>query len=401
MNGVWVLNVPKGQYAKAWSGLTPKLYDEGVHVIHDSNFKFDPTKDFVNASDTYIAHGTLRILRVSPGQIARLTIDNAPVLLNYRKEPYIYNTALFQFNPNADFLLPTDQYIQNGTTHILSVPDGFIAKVWIGSKPILLEHKEEPYIFNDPRFKFEKATPTQLFERADTKLIQHGAIKRIIPPINEVAITNKDGKLEIINTSKVISSSTHQVVGFLNTGIQTLEFPSASAREKKMREDKAASPDQINYETYQTRDGLGVGVKILVAYRISNPTTALSQLTSHTGIVSHIEGLTTTDMGKTIQQLSSIDFLSSNQTKINTKDQESKISSNSLPFPSAPVPQNYADTAAEQLARDLKEYGIELIRLNVQEFKILDKEIQSKMSAQELATTNASTQQTVTDLETI
>jgi len=46
-HGSFVLNVPRGRYAKIWLGQTPKLLDQGPHVIHDPNLRFDVASGFV------------------------------------------------------------------------------------------------------------------------------------------------------------------------------------------------------------------------------------------------------------------------------------------------------------------------------------------------------------------
>jgi len=204
-----------------------------------------------------------------------------------------------------------------------------------------------------------------------------------------VAVTNKDGKLEIIDRSAVISSPTHSVVGFLNTGIQTLEFPSPNTKRQRREEDRTLALDAINYEVFMTKDSLKVGVKLLVAYKISHPLVALTELRTAEGIIRHIEGIVTADMGKTIQQCSSREFLSSYQSR--PVFAESKENSSDLRI------ESYQDVVKRQLAVDLKEYGIDLLRMSVQESKLLDSDIASKMSQQALNTAKVSADQAALD----
>jgi len=148
--------------------------------------------------------------------------------------------------------------------------------------------------------------------------------------------------------------------------------------------------DAINYEVFMTKDSLKVGVKLLVAYKISNPLTALTELRSAEGIIRHIEGIVTADMGKTIQQCSSQEFLSSSQSKPVLNEEGEALS--------APRHESYQDVVKRQLAIDLQEYGIDLIRMSVQESKFLDSEVASKMSQQALVTARASADQAALDI---
>lgn len=242
-HGSYVINVPTGFYAKAFTANnTPLLFNEGVHVIHDPFFKFN--KDFVNQSENYIAHGNLHILRVPEGNFAKIFVKGKAHLLPPRNEPYVFNTPFFQFDKTKDFVSQNERYIKHGTQHILYVPAGSIAKIWIGSEPRLLESRKEPYKFDDPLFKLEttrKENIEYLFESATAAQIIHGSLKRIIPPINSVAITNNNGKLEIISTSKLITDAKHAFIAFLNTGLQTLDFPSESTKAKRLNKTESLS----------------------------------------------------------------------------------------------------------------------------------------------------------------
>ena len=62
-------------------------------------------------------------------------------------------------------------------------------------------------------------------------------------------------------------------------------------------------------------------------------------------------------MGKAIQQCSSQEFLTSNQTKPRkTGEASSQVA--------APLFQHFQDVVKNELMHDLSEYGIELVRLN-------------------------------------
>jgi hypothetical protein len=84
--GKYVLNVPAGYYAKGFSKNHPVLYSEGPHVILDSTFKFDESDGFVSQIEPYIQHSTIHILRVPAGRVARVWIGTEPRLLGKQKK---------------------------------------------------------------------------------------------------------------------------------------------------------------------------------------------------------------------------------------------------------------------------------------------------------------------------
>jgi hypothetical protein len=151
--GKHILNVPAGYFAKAVSKGIPKLYGSGSHVILDPTFKFTPSDGFVSQIEPYIQHSTI---------------------------------------------------------HILRVPAGKVAKVWLGTEPKLLESRREPFVFVDPQFKIVTSKKENdagknkgaYFYDATSRYIEHGSIKRIIPHTGEVAITYNNGILVIIHPPK-------------------------------------------------------------------------------------------------------------------------------------------------------------------------------------------------------
>lgn len=349
VHGRYVVNVPQGKLVKAWCGTIPVLLGEGAHVIHHPNFRLD---------------------------------DNH--LVNYNNE-----------------------YIQHGNHHILRIPRGKIAKIWIGTRPYILESRTEPYVFNTPLFKLEPKVSrvdnqrqTMNFEDASERIIEHGTIKRLLPRTGEVAVTYKNGNLDIIsptNEAIVIDSATHVVDGFLQTNLQTMVFPSDRAKELREKE-KVENPDEINYEIFRTSDNLPIGVKLLVVFAVNKPVLALQQI-KRNDIMMHIENLVVTDMGRAILSVSSADFQKSNQTTAkDIKSNNNQVESTNLPS-APPFYAHLQDDIKDQLRRDLEAYGIELIRLNIETPKILDKKIADKMSEYSLINAEARSRVSTLDQE--
>jgi len=127
---------------------------------------------------------------------------------------------------------------------------------------------------------------------------------------------------------------------------------------------------------FQTRDSLRVGVVLVVAFKITDPDVAITKL-GKDGILPHIENIAFADMGKAIQANSAQEVLFSSQTKID-KDQHSVT---------------IQDQVRKNLAKDLEEYGIELLRLNIETLKVLDEEIAKKLSGQSVTSAEYTTKQ--------
>lgn len=344
-HGSYVLNVPVGKYALAHTANNkPIIFAPGPHVIHDANFRFDPKRGFVNQSQLYIQHETY---------------------------------------------------------HILQIPAGKIAKIWIGSEPLLLEARPEPYVFNHPRFRLEPHTQlaNDYFFDATEPLIVHGSIKRLIPKSTQAAITYDNGILEVIpphsdRSPIIINSAVHEVLPkFISTGIENINFPSQVTKERRLKENPRATTDELSYELYKTSDSMEVGVQLYVAFRIKNPQLALSILMNEEGILHHIESCASSDMRMAIQSCTSQDFLKSSQTKPPTLESTlSKMPVISSVQKEVPTIQ---DTVREKLSKDLLEYGIELIRLTFESTKMLNKEIEKEISKQSLRTAEASSKEAV------
>lgn len=331
-HGRYVVNVPQGKFIKAWLGTDkPIILGPGPHVIRHPNFKLDANPE-ANISDNYITHG------------------------NY---------------------------------HIVRVPRGKLAKISIAGTPYLLEYSPEPYILNDPTFVLHRTrlddNSYQYFLDASDRLITHGSIKRVLPR-NEVAIAYDHGELQIIQpTGKPIikDNPAFFVDGFLQTVAQTLVFPSEKSQEERRR----ANPkdlDAITYEKFRTSDGLEVGVKLLVVYEIVKPDVTLKRLNKN-DIINHIENIVVADMGRVIQSCSSADFQKSNQTAV--KD-ATKPDFDAAIFQPANTTffTHLQDEVKNQLAKDLVDWGIRLVRLNIETPEILSKTIASEMSQNALST---------------
>lgn len=239
-HGKFVLNVPRGRFAKAIAkGSIPQLYGEGIHVIDDPLFSFNPDNGFVSQFVPNISHQDIHIVRVLPGTIAKVTINNIPYLLPYQETPYVYKTLNFQYdgaeneaknnidygyhhlvrvppgqvakvikNNIPEFLYPkednshhyiesngfqfngfsnqTANYIQNGNKHFVRVPPGKFAKVVVDGIPKLLSPPEDnkAHEFTTANFIFD---PTRDYVDQTEPYIQHGTRHRLCIPKGSIA----------------------------------------------------------------------------------------------------------------------------------------------------------------------------------------------------------------------
>jgi regulator of protease activity HflC (stomatin/prohibitin superfamily) len=224
------------------------------------------------------------------------------------------------------------------------------------------------------------------FYNATNRYIEHGSIKRIIPHTGEVAITYNNGILLIINPPSnnkpiIINSPTHQFDGFISTSLQTLLFPSEDTKKQTFKDNKRASPDEMNFKTFQTRDSLRVGVILVVAFKISNPEVAITKL-GKDGILPHVENIAFADMGKAIQLNTLQEVLYSTQNKLNSNQPNMSQGAPSI-----------QDIVRKNLAVDLEDYGIELVRLNIESIKVLDGDIAKKLAGQSVTSAEFTTKQ--------
>ena len=391
--GSYVLNIPIGKLGLGMRGLTPVIFGEGTHVIHDANFQPFTQANLIDMSSEYIRHGTYHIFRVPTGHLAKITIGSTPYVLTARKNPYVFNNPVFQLvHP---FTRLTEGWINHGNYNILQVPFGKLAKIWLGSKPLILEANDHPYLYKNPAFSLSLSATKENFENASEQLIVHGCLKRIIPQTGEVAITYDNGSIVIHGPPKdgkpiLITDPNHVFGRFLPVNTQTIEFPTEKTRLARRRE----NPNDIessNYEVFRTNDGLPIGVKLLVVYELVDPLKVLKKLPVDQ-ILSHIEAIVTADMGMVIQQCGSNDFLKSNQTQARPTIKPSADPT----VPSAPEFYSHlSDLVRNKLCDDFAEFGIKLLRLNVETPKILDSKISSEMARFSLMTSEATAKEAV------
>lgn len=380
--GHYVVNVPPGQFAKAFSGNDPLILGEGTHVIHDPGFQFDPAHAFVKQDDFHIEHGILHIIRVPEGMYGKITKDNIPMLLAPSKIPYVFKTRVFKYEPPVDQRI--DYINHSNIIHILRVQAGFLTKVWINNEPVLLETRDDPYVYRSPQLVVEMNGHSHLWD-ATLNQIEHGKLKRLIPPAKQVFVINNKGVLEIVDRAVMITDADTKVVTTLPTSIQTHIFPSRKSNQAQ----KIGDQELEGHVTFMTKDSLRMGVKIMVAYQLTDPAEVIKQLLPDE-INRHIESLATTEMGKMIQTKTSQELMASyNSNLANKSGEEEKSYAPQVDPDSERI--SLADAVRFKLAEDLSHIGITLHRLNIESFVPVDKAILNEIAKLAVSTAAAAT----------
>lgn len=291
--GSHIIQIPTGFYGKITRGTfsDPLLLDEGAHVIHDSTLLFNSAKDVVSKVTDYINHGTIHILRVQPGQLAKVWYGSEPYLLEHRTEPYVIKSPIFKL---GEIINQNELFIQHGNFHRIRIPKGKIGKVWVNNVPRLLTAEREVYEFTTPYFATSGPNLTWLVD-VNSKLIVHGSIKRVLPVTGECCVCSEFGRLMVLfpdpeNKPFETDNENFAVDDFLSTNLQTVIFPSEETKADRRKENKNLTDDEVNYEIFTCRDSLKIGIKILLVYRILDAKKTLSML-RRVDIIRHIENL--------------------------------------------------------------------------------------------------------------
>ncbi|XXQ33690.1 SPFH domain / Band 7 family [Plasmodiophora brassicae] len=453
--GSHIINVPNGHYCKGEVGTSsePRLYGPGPHVVHDPTLKLDDL--VVPTLEQYIEHRSIHIIRVPPGKFAKVSVGTKYGLLPSRAEPYTFNDPLFKYDGLVNV---KDDLITHGNLNIIRVPNGFLAKAWIGVKPVLLPSQLEPYIFVDPNFRcserfvcqkdmihikhdnlhilnvpsgkvakawfhndamlLEHRTEAYAFDspyfsynelvNADKPVIIHGSIKRILPATGQVAVCFDAGKLFLVypsndGTAFIRDSQLFTFEGFLNINIATVVFPSERVRKQRRSENRNATPDQINLQKATTRDGLKVGFKLTMTYTVAKPELLLSKLHMNE-IDTYIENVVSMDLSHAMQTLTSREFLSFYTA--NKKPPAYDGGDDSLhTAPLAGGGEREVKAATfighikDDVMGDLQEIGITLLHLNIESPKALDEATAKSMEEQSLLLARAKAQESVLETQ--
>lgn len=390
-----IIRVPVGKVARILMNGQDPWFLQGrpePYIIMDPAFRlvFRNNEDFLfDQSEQYLENGNKRCLRIPQGKYAKAWFLNTPLILLPQAFPYYSDDPNFRVQKqNEQFLFDqTDSYISHGNLHWLRVPAGKLAVVQLRTMTMFLENGE--YNFDDPSFQLVAKDGHNPFFNATEKLIQHNNMKRIIPCTGEVAIATDSGKRVVLHpkddgTPYLITSPNYEVKGFMDTALQTLEFPSKHAREKRKLENKNLSDELASLELFRTGDSVDVGVRLVVAFEIKDVEAALNKFKTPEGILKYIEETAVADMRSAIQLCNSQQFTNSNRTQSDKEATDSSHESKKI---------TYQGVVEDKLREDLGKFGIVFNRLNIEESKILDPHIQKALAEVSISSATANAQE--------
>jgi regulator of protease activity HflC (stomatin/prohibitin superfamily) len=274
-----------------------------------------------------------------------------------------------------------------------------LAAVIVDNEPHLLE--TGIYYIRSNNFVIKPSHVTNMstnyFYDSVEPVIHCGSLLRLMPPPNTVAVYNDfseqnifpDAQMAASNSNGEENQSEKRVEnGFLEIKNPNVKF-STFLKTDLINKNYPTAKDQF---TYYTKDSVQVGVKLFVAYRIFDPRLAIEKL-GPTGIDDHIEHVTHVDMARAGQETSLQGIQSSSDLKIDSKSPgstENESSTNDNPpayhqiYLSA-----WQESVKKQLEKDLKEYGIQLVRLNIEEINILNRDVENEMGKQAVSVAKA------------
>jgi regulator of protease activity HflC (stomatin/prohibitin superfamily) len=228
------VRVPRGKFARVWAevaqsrghgneSVQPRLLQEGEHCIDSHLFRFVGLSD---VSDEHIDHGSIHRISVQKGCVTKVWQDNVPRLLG--EGDHLLDSTAFRFD-GAESIL-SSLCIVHGTITILRVTLGQIALVWQDNQPTFID-QPGLFEFDSPDFSFVG------FKDAEEQLIQLGAKKIILVHTGQVGVTYDQGRLSILYSGRhVIDSATHVFHRFLSTQQRSIRLATLNAGEKLARQ---------------------------------------------------------------------------------------------------------------------------------------------------------------------
>lgn len=391
-NGVPELVGHSGYYQrriKIWSLWKPWTWFRGFRdnssTIGIYNIAGD-TNDSINIKG-YIGYGDRHLVSVNPGEYAKVIVNGKPMLLDVGV--HVIKTNNFSYIGKVSQSM---SFIKHENLYRIQVPSAKIAAVIVDNEPHLLETGTY-YIRSDNFQKIQKNRDSDFYDNEDS-VIRCGSLLRIMPPPNTVAVYNIGPKQYIFPDNEVASSSTNKeenqvgvidqdgILKIKNPNVKFVTFLKTDLINKNY-------PTEKEHFTYYTKDSVQVAVKLFVAYRIVDPKLAIQKL-GPTGIDGHIEHITHVDMARAGQETSLQGIQSSSDLKIDAVSETSELENDGNPPAYHQIYlSTWQESVKERLEKDLKEYGIQLVRLNIEEINILNKEIENEMARQAVGVAKA------------
>jgi regulator of protease activity HflC (stomatin/prohibitin superfamily) len=367
-----VLRVKRGCYGLVWESPTqPRILREGNYALTSPSFKFEK---FVKMEETYVKHGTIHIIQVPKGHVAKVRENVTPKLLPVGV--HILDHPNFHFEGLENLASPL---VQHGTITRFRVSQGEIGLATWHNEAIFVD-VPGTYQIDGPDFIYHKA------ESVSNKLLQNGNKKVVTVFSGEVGLSYRAGCLDVLEPGRhIISAADHYFDCFLSTQQVTLRL-----------QDTADSSHKEDLIIAETRDFVKVGICADIFYSIADASKTIVRVgkegVQHLVMEAAIGTLTniirSTDLGEIAQSQHANDSPSLVQSV------EQCQSAQAMGQPSAPL---FFDKAHDEfLARlhddFLERYGIEVTNIRMASFKIMDTELSVSISRQALVTAQTQNQ---------
>jgi regulator of protease activity HflC (stomatin/prohibitin superfamily) len=410
------VRVARGKYAKVWvqievegtMSLTPRLLREGEHFIDSHYFKFD---GLVQVDTPYIAHGSVHVISVAKGSVAKVFQENSARLLG-QGDHFVQST---QFEYKGTESLISNPCIVHGTITVLRVTLGVVALAWGEDNTPMFIDKPGLYEFDSPGFVFVE------FKNAEERLISLGSRKIVIVHTGQVGVTYDQGLLKILPHGRhSINNSAHIFHRFLSVQQKSIRLSTLKAGEKEARllkksgrqqgvsdsvipglrapQRRALDPDS-DLTICETRDLVKVGMRADVFYSIDDPEKCINKIDSD-----EVEDLVRETALATLTNIirsTALNQIAQSQ-QVSAGSVAGGVSIMSVPYgnggenycnnPAPTVPMAvFFDKAHDEFLDKLHDdfmqrYGVNIANIRIESFKIMDAELSEQISKHALTT---------------
>lgn len=385
-----VIRIPKGKYGKVWAssqhgGLLPRLLAEGLHVVDSSLFKFEGV---ISVQEMHISHGAVNILRVPKGQVVKAVDEGRPQLLG--EGLHVIESPTFSSHGLASL---AEKCINHGTITLLRVSKGELALAWYNNEPLLLD-TPGCYSYDDPNFVFVR------HQSLADKIITIGARKIVLVNAGEVGISYNNGVLQVLEPGRhILEDASHVFDDFLSTQQRILRLtPRVPEQQAKVGRDD--NENKSSLLVCETKDFVKVGLRADVFYSICNPSLTIQavkrqeidELVYETAVATLTNVVRCTALNEVAQNA----MPSAISSK---KHREDTAHAQAVGEPSAPL---FFDRAHDEFLSRLHDdflhrYGIEIVNIRIENFRIMNDDLAGNISNQALKT--AETECTLANLK--
>jgi regulator of protease activity HflC (stomatin/prohibitin superfamily) len=361
-----VLRVKRGTFALVWESPTqPRILREGTYAVKSASFRFEK---FVNVEEHYIKHGTIHIIQVTKGHVAKVLENVTPKLLSIGV--HMVDHPNFHFNGLERL---SSSLIKHGTITRFRVGQGEIGLATWRNEAVFVD-VPGTYEIDSPDFQYREA------KSVSEKLLQNGNKKVVTVFSGEVGLSYRGGCLDVMQPGRhILSAADHYFDSFLSTQQVALRL-----------QDTASSSSKDDLIIAETKDFVKVGICADIFYAVADATKTITQvgkngvqeLVMETAIGTLTNIIRSTALNEIAQSQSGTDAPSLASAA------DACQTAQAIGQPSAPL---FFDKAHDEfLARlhddFLERYGIEIANIRVASCKIMDPDLSASISKQALVT---------------